>query len=609
MKKLLSLLMAAMLLPLALQALDLPSNQMILGHYTTDDLNTNGWGKAFLKDLVLPIATDLTADELAMFQGSKIVAFRVGLAEEAPVTRVFVMPLDANGKPTNEVIEWPCNVSSQGWNMIELDTPYEINLPDGYGLRIGFDYEQIGKDAKPISAVKIGTTYPTYHYRSGNWINYGVNTMGNLSLQCIAENDNFPQYVLRATGLTCKTQVKIGDELPLSFQVYNLGAVPVAPGALTFDIAVDGAVVKTISNPEPITTARLTVKDAIDTDGLTAGEHTLTVTTVSLNGEPIEEPIVLTTTFKTFEYGFSRQMHLVEQFTSTWCTYCPQGTANIQELTQMRDDVAWVAVHEDMGNVDPFSSAQNDSITSFEGIDGFPEGTFDRTIGIQGNSAVYAVLTNLPASTMSTFLDYVADGPSWATVNVNSTFDAATREAAITIDGELVPNFDEMMGEGCKLTVYLTEDGLVAPQTSGGNNYVHNNVLRQALVSIKGVDINHTSETTYKNEFTYTIPSNWNADNMHIVAFIGRPLRAGAIRDIYVTNTNMRKLGEFDEPTVVVGDVDGNGKVNIDDVTELINCLISDIEPANPEGADCYPDGRINIDDVTELINILLNAN
>ena len=427
----------------------LQPNQKILGHYTTDDLNQNGWGKAFLKDLVLPIATDLTADELAMFQGSKIVAFRVGLAEEAPVTRVFVMPLDANGKPTGEVIEWPCNVSSQGWNMIELDTPYEINLPDGYGLRIGFDYEQIGKDAKPISAVKIGTTYPTYHYRNGNWVNYGVNTFGNLSLQCIAENDNFPQYVLRATDLTCKTQVKIGDELPLSFQVYNLGAVPVAPGALTFDIAVDGAVVKTISNPEPITSARLVVRDVIDTDGLTAGEHTLTVTTTTLNGEPVEEPIVLTTTFKTFEYGFSRQMHLVEQFTSTWCTYCPQGTANIQALTQMRDDVAWVAVHENMGNVDPFRTAQTDSITNFEGIDGFPEGTFDRTIGIQGNSAVYAVLTNLPASTMSTFLDYVADGPSWATVNVNSTFDAATRQAAITIDGELVPNFDEMLGEGC----------------------------------------------------------------------------------------------------------------------------------------------------------------
>ena len=329
---------------------------------------------------------------------------------------------------------------------------------------------------------------------------------------------------------------------------------------------------------------------------------------ILLNGEPVERPLVLTTTFKTFDYGFSRQMHLVEQFTSTWCTYCPQGTANIEALTQMRDDIAWVAVHENMGNVDPFRTAQCDSITDYEGIDGFPEGSFNRATGISNASSVYAVLTGLSATTMSTFLDYVAEDPSWATVNINSAFDAETREAVITIDGELVPNFDEMMGSNCKLTVYLTEDGLVAPQTSGGNDYVHNNVLRLALGSIKGVDMNRTSETTYKNEFTYTIPSEWNADNMHIVAFIGRPLRPNALTDIYVTNTNMRKLGESDEPAVLVGDVDGNGIVSIDDVTELITLLLNGTEPANPAAADVYPDGRISIDDVVDLINLLLNA-
>jgi len=608
MKKLLSLLMAVMLLPAALGAMDLQPNQKILGHYTSDALNLNGWGKSFLKDIVLPIATDLTADELAMFQGSKIVAFRVGLAEEAPVTRVFVMPIGTNGKPTGEVTEWTCNVSSQGWNLIELETPYEVNLPDGYGLRIGFDYEQIGKDARPISAVKEGTIYPTYHFRSNNWINYGVNTTGNLSIQCIAENDNFPEYIVRAKDLTCKNQLKTGDELSFMFQVYNLGATAIATGALTFDVAIDGVVVKTVSNPEEISRELVTIRDVVGTDDLTAGEHTLTVTATTLNGEPVERPLVLTTTFKTFDYGFSRQMHLVEQFTSTWCTYCPQGTANIEALTQMRDDIAWVAVHENMGNVDPFRTEQCDSITNYEGIDGFPEGSFNRATGISNASSVYAVLTGLSATTMSTFLDYVAEGPSWATVNINSAFDADTREAVITIDGELVPNFDEMMGSNCKLTVYLTEDGLVAPQTSGGNDYVHNNVLRLALGSIKGVDMNRTSETTYKNEFTYTIPSEWNADNMHIVAFIGRPLRPNALTDIYVTNTNMRKLGESDEPAVLVGDVDGNGIVSIDDVTELITLLLNGTEPANPAAADVYPDGRISIDDVVDLINLLLNA-
>ncbi len=608
MKKLLSLLMAVMLLPAALGAMDLQPNQKILGHYTSDALNLNGWGKSFLKDMVLPIATDLTADELAMFQGSKIVAFRVGLAEEAPVTRVFVMPIGTNGKPTGEITEWTCNVSSQGWNLIELETPYEVNLPDGYGLRIGFDYEQIGKDARPISAVKEGTIYPTYHFRSNNWINYGVNTTGNLSIQCIAENDNFPEYIVRAKDLTCKNQLKTGDELSFMFQVYNLGATAIATGALTFDVAIDGVVVKTVSNPEEISRELVTIRDVVGTDDLTAGEHTLTVTATTLNGEPVERPLVLTTTFKTFDYGFSRQMHLVEQFTSTWCTYCPQGTANIEALTQMRDDIAWVAVHENMGNVDPFRTEQCDSITNYEGIDGFPEGSFNRATGISNASSVYAVLTGLSATTMSTFLDYVAEGPSWATVNINSAFDADTREAVITIDGELVPNFDEMMGSNCKLTVYLTEDGLVAPQTSGGNDYVHNNVLRLALGSIKGVDMNRTSETTYKNEFTYTIPSEWNADNMHIVAFIGRPLRPNALTDIYVTNTNKRKLGESDEPTVLVGDVDGNGIVSIDDVTELITLLLNGTEPANPAAADVYPDGRISIDDVVDLINLLLNA-
>ena len=607
MKKLLSSLMAALLLPFALGALDLPANQRILGHYTTDDIELEiGWGKSFLTG-VLPIGTDLTADELALFQGSKIVAFRVGLAESAPVTRVFIMPIGTNGKPTGEVNEWPCNVSSQGWNMVELETPYEINLPDGYGLRIGFDYEQPTRTSKPISAVNVGTIYPSYIYRNGNWVNYGINTIGNLSLQCIAENDNFPQYVVRTTNLTCKSQVKTGDDLPFSFQAYNLGAVTIEPEALTFDVAIDGVIVKTISNPESLSSTKVLIQNTVNTAGISAGQHTLTVTTSTLNGEPVEVPIVLTATFKTFDFGFTRQMHLVEQFTSTYCTYCPQGTNNIKGLTEMRDDIAWVTIHENMGSVDPFRTAQTDSITSMENINGFPEGSFDRTAGVSSANEVYAVLTNMAPSTMSSFLDYVDESPSLATVYVNSTFDPATRKAMITIDGELVPNFDETMGANSKLTVYLTEDSLVAFQVSGGSNYVHNNVLRKALVSVKGVNINRTGNT-YKNEFSITLPSDWNADNMHVVAFISRPLRNNALTDLYVTNTNMRKLGEFDEPTMA-GDVDNDGKVSIDDVTALINYLLTgNATDINLEGADCDPNGTINIDDVTTLINYLITG-
>ena len=603
MKKPLLLLVAAFMLSLMSGAVELGPNQLLMGHYTTDSVASAGWGQAFLTG-VNPIATDLTADELARFQGGKVVAFRVGLANAAPLSRLFVMPIGTDGKLTGEITEWPIEVDGQqGWNMIEVETPYEINLPEGYGLRIGFDYEQEERTSKPISAVKVGTIYPTLILRNSNWMNYGVNTFGNLSLQLVVENDEFPQYVIRARNLTCRSNATAGDDITFSFETCNLGVGLVAAGDLTFDVSIDGTVVKTISNPFALTANYATISDAINTEGLAGGAHTLTVTTATLKGETIAQPIVMTAEFKIFEYGFPRQMRLVEQFTSTGCTYCPQGTSNIQNLTNMRNDIAWVAIHENMGNTDPYRTAQTDSITSLEGIDGFPEATFDRTAGVSSANKVYAVITGMPASTMSAFLDQVAELPSWATVNVNSTYDDHTRKATITIDGKLVPNYEDFMGTDSRLTVYITEDGLVAPQVSGGNDYVHNNVLRKALVSVKGVALNKTGES-YKNEFDIDIPEAWNADKLSVVAFISRPL-GNALTDIYVTNANKRKLGEFDEPTAMRGDVDGDGKVSIDDVTALIDYLLAG-QGEISDGADTDMNGKISIDDVTSLVDYLL---
>ena len=57
-------------------------------------------------------------------------------------------------------------------------------------------------------------------------------------------------------------------------------------------------------------------------------------------------------------------------------------------------------------------------------------------------------------------------------------------------------------------------------------------------------------------------------------------------------------------PQVVRGDVDYNDIINIKDVTEMINLLLSDC-PYN-SNADCNLDGEITISDVTALINYLL---
>ena len=59
------------------------------------------------------------------------------------------------------------------------------------------------------------------------------------------------------------------------------------------------------------------------------------------------------------------------------------------------------------------------------------------------------------------------------------------------------------------------------------------------------------------------------------------------------------------EEETSLGDVDGDGQVNIEDMTSLINGLLNGI--VLPSEADVDGDGRVNIDDVTALINYLLS--
>jgi hypothetical protein len=54
------------------------------------------------------------------------------------------------------------------------------------------------------------------------------------------------------------------------------------------------------------------------------------------------------------------------------------------------------------------------------------------------------------------------------------------------------------------------------------------------------------------------------------------------------------------------GDVNGDGSVNISDVTALIDLLLGGGTISNP-AADCNQDSSINISDVTALIDYLLS--
>lgn len=600
---------------------DLAANQMIMGHYDTDDVAPSTEGIGLNSTGKRQVGTVITPEEVAVFQGGKIVKFRVGLANAASISKVLIAKVSATGA-VGSLQQISCSANAAGWNEITLSSPYTISLNSTQGLFIGFEYQQTAGQY-PLSAVKVGDIYPTLWKNGLNWQDLGLDSYGNLSIQCVVESDNFPEYMVNVNSLTVEKFIKLGNDIEFTFKTKNFATATVAAGACTYDVLIDGQVMTTLTNTEAFGKNALTIEGAISSAGLASGKHTLTIAVNSLNGEPVASPASVSKDFTVFENGFARQMHIVEQFTSTYCTYCPLGNNMLSILTTMRDDIIWIGIHGNMSSgTDPMSTVQGDTIMAYQGGDSYPSGSFDRATGWESDNAIvtglgfYEQYHQQVAEEIGSFFDYLAETPSYATININSTFDADTRKAVITVDGDITSDFDTMMGADSKLSVFITEDGLVYKQLNSGtwiNDYVHNNVFRKALGSARGVNINKVDGDKYSNTFELTIPSTWKADNLNVVAFISRPLINGAsgnYADMFVNQANKRKLGEYDEPaTSMQGDVNGTGVVNMDDLSDLINYLLTnDATGINMEGADCWTDGDVNMDDLSELINYLLTG-
>ena len=65
----------------------------------------------------------------------------------------------------------------------------------------------------------------------------------------------------------------------------------------------------------------------------------------------------------------------------------------------------------------------------------------------------------------------------------------------------------------------------------------------------------------------------------------------------------------FDPNALVLGDVNGDGEVDISDVTALIDYVLTGSAAGiDLEAADCNHDTAVDISDVTALIGFILNG-
>lgn len=253
---------------------------------------------------------------------------------------------------------------------------------------------------------------------------------------------------------------------------------------------------------------------------------------------------VLVTQSAAGELDFIPHHALGMRFTATWCQYCPIMDETFHKARNMMGNAfEYVCIYANSGN---YGFAGSDGLTTFYQLGGYPSGILDGRINLPNyNSTDYGaeVISQTAAETMKTYGTVTSLG-------IESSLSG--RNLSVKVDVKA------LYKEDYKLTVFLCENGIVGNQQNGPTvvpDFNHSRVTRMSLTSYTG-DAFEGPEAGGVKSFNYSVevPTNYNLDNMEIVAFVQRSfgarpvIQSASYGDWYVDNARAAALGETVTP-------------------------------------------------------------
>ncbi|MDA0325596.1 MAG: Omp28-related outer membrane protein [Bacteroidetes bacterium] len=212
---------------------------------------------------------------------------------------------------------------------------------------------------------------------------------------------------------------------------------------------------------------------------------------------------------------------LIEDYTGTWCGYCPRISYAIELVEEQTTDAYVVAIHRgstnpSSGSYDPYNYSAG-ALENLIGLEGYPTGMLNRTT------------------------EWNSPEPSYVNQVINLTSGQADVGLALsptlndnTMNIDVNVKFGgQFSASNAKLVVYVLEDSLEFNQTNytsyygGGSvipNFEHNHVLRASLTNLLGDQIpasEYSADNVYQVNFNGAVPSNVaNTENMSVVAVV-----------------------------------------------------------------------------------------
>lgn len=203
---------------------------------------------------------------------------------------------------------------------------------------------------------------------------------------------------------------------------------------------------------------------------------------------------------------FAAQNVLIEDFTGQKCLNCPTTAEQIMNFQNIYgENIIAVSMY---GGSMALKPGAKGSLTTEEG------NKYNEDLGVKSWPSV-RVNRSEAFSKIDDWKNRLLDElkkESSVHLSVLKEISGNELSAFLFINGLYNPDGTE------RLTVWITEDNIVGtqimPDGSGKTDYVHRHVFRASMTNFYGDNIEN--DKTYK----YTLPDEWNKDNIHVVAFI-----------------------------------------------------------------------------------------
>lgn len=203
----------------------------------------------------------------------------------------------------------------------------------------------------------------------------------NADVQPVVIDEDFPVNSARLSNFS-RTTVLLGEGGQASIPVSNYGRAGIKSIDYTVRAGSNESDVRHLELAEPIRTygVSTSVNFDIPSDTVT-GIVSRAIVVKAVNGEENESSTGKSATGSIMTIAKkSPRKTLVEEFTGTWCLYCPRGMAGLKRLgDEYADEAVYYAVHSGSGNSkDPMQVAAFSSLLS--SVSGFPSAFVNRHI-------------------------------------------------------------------------------------------------------------------------------------------------------------------------------------------------------------------------------------